>query len=262
MNSGNRNTGHRCALAVAALAALAIPALAQDHPPIQSVVIYRVKADRIGDFQAALRDHKALLKQNSSTQYRTLWASQSGPREYALVRYYAKWADLDMTQDPALQDHQAEATRIFVRIGQCTESATRIISEVQPDMSITSSGEMPKMVRLIRNVVKPDRVNDYIALMKSDVMPAVKKAGLKTYVVTRTRFGGPNSEFRSVAGVDSWADMDSPAPVVRAMGDEGYQSFVAKLGPMLVETEFSIFRYMPDLSYMPEQNVSTADRQK
>ena len=259
MRLSNLKTG---AIALAAVAALAAPALAQQAPKYRAIVTYKVKADRYGDFQAAVKEQAALLKESHSDRGRTFWAAQSGPREYVAVRYFNTLAELDTRPDPALKDRQAAAARIGDRIMQCTESMSRTIEALQPDLSLSGTPEIPKMVRVIRTVVKPERVADYTALFAAEIVPAAKKAGVQTYSTGRTRFGGPSSEFRSAMGISSWAEMDSPPPVQKAMGDEAFKKFQEKLATMVVESDFNVYGYMPELSYVPESNVSTADRAK
>jgi len=240
----------RCVFALTALIALAVPALTQERN-LRSVLRVRVKPDRVGDFQAGVKEYSAILKKANSERWSTWWVSLTGPREYALVQYHAKWAELDVTQDPKLKDVAADVARIMARLLQCSEGSDRIIEQVQHDLGLPMSQETPKMVRVIRTRVRPEKVNDYMALVKSDLLPAITKSGAKLFVVARTRYGGPSSEFSSAVGINSWADLDGPPPVVRAMGEEGYRQFLAKLMPLVTETEYRMYQFLPDLSYIP-----------
>jgi hypothetical protein len=143
----------------------------------------------------------------------------------------------------------AELQSVDTRIIQCVESSRRVIEEVLPDLSLPSSGETPNMIRVLRTRVRPDKVNEYMALMKSEVLPAMKKSGANGYTLSQVRYGGPNTEFISVSGLDKWADLDGGLRIQKAMGEEGYQRFLGKLRPLIVESEADIFRFMPDSSY-------------
>ncbi|MSV31134.1 MAG: hypothetical protein EXQ57_01285 [Bryobacterales bacterium] len=57
-----------------------------------AITFYAIKADRIGDYLAAVKEIAALRAKASSARYSAPWASLSGPREYALVTYRSKWA--------------------------------------------------------------------------------------------------------------------------------------------------------------------------
>ena len=109
-------------------------------------------------------------------------------------------------------------------------------------------------IRTLRTVVKPDKVMEYMALIRDEVMPAAKKSGVKWYSVARVRYGAASSEFISVMGMDSWADLDGESPVVKGMGGrEAYVRFVARITPLTEHSQYDIYRFQPELSYLPEK---------
>ena len=107
------------------------------------------------------------------------------------------------------------------------------------------------MVRVLRSRVRPDKVNEYMALIKSDPLPAAKKAGLKFYTVSQVRYGEPTSEFVTVSGLSKWADLDGGLWIQKAMGEEGYQRFLTKLRPLTIETQAEIYSVVVESSYQP-----------
>jgi hypothetical protein len=242
----------RYAAVIAITFAMAAPVLAQGN--IRSVVRYRVKPDRAADFRAVNTERNTILKKAGWDRAGTWWASQSGPFEYVLVTYSSKWADLDMTlaQNPKLAEFRPQLAALQARQMQCIESAEREIDEIQTDLSLPMTPDLPKMVRVLTTKVKADKVNEYIALMKSDLFPAVKKAGLKTFGIARMRYGAPSTVFRSVMALSSWADLDGPPAISTAMGQDAYRQFLAKLTPLVVESEYTIYRFLPDMSYLPQ----------
>jgi hypothetical protein len=256
MSGSKRRVCYRCVFALAAAASLIAPVLAQEGN-IRTVRFYRVKPDRIGDFRAAIKEFTAIVKNGGSNRFYTSWASLTGPTEYLRVDQYAKWADLDVVQEPKLKEQAADLQRIGIRIIQCTESSQRIIEEILPDLSLPRASGVPKMVRTLRTRVRPDKVNEYLALIKSDVFPAAKKAELKSYSIAQVRYGAPTSEFLSVAGLNNWAQLDERSGIQKAMGEEGYQRFLAKLRPLVLASEYNIYRFEPELSYLPAASSSS-----
>lgn len=243
--------GRSTVLALTLLAA-GTPAVAQSNGNIRSSALITIKADRVGDFQAAAKDYVAILKKANWDKSYTVWRSLTGQNRYRLTMWAEKWAEFDMNMDPKLKDVSADLTRILGRILACEESSERIFSEVNPELSLPRGSEPPKMIRILRSVVKPDRTNEYLALVKSDVVPAVKKAEVKVFSVARVRYGAPSNEFVSVLGFSSWADLDKLSPIVQGMGGSAkYEEFLAKVRPLLVTSQYDIFRYEPDLSYFP-----------
>lgn len=252
MNRSQKRVGYQCVFAVVAAAALITPVRAQEgHLSIRSLRFYTVKPDRSGDFQAEIKEYNAIMAKAGSERYYSMWHSLTGPNEYVLVGYYAKWADLDAAMDPKLKEVQVELQRIGIRITECTESSHRIIDEMRPDLSLPGGSDVPKMVSVLRSRVKPDKVSEYLALVKNEVLPAAKKSGLTEFSVAQVRYGAPSTEFNSVSGLSKWGDLDGGFGVQKGMGEEGYRRFLEKVRPLIVESEFNTFSFQPDLSYLP-----------
>ena len=250
MTSHFRRVVFQCIFATAVGAALVASASAQ-RGNIQSVTFYTVKPDRIGDFQAEIKELNALLAKGGSTNYSSLWVSLTGPREYARASYYQKWADLDAGPDPKLKDVAADIARVNMRIIDCTASWRRIIAEIQPDLSLELGTDMPKLIRVLTTDVRPERFNDYLALVKSDILPAAQKGGLKLYEFSETRYGAPNTQVTSVVGMDSWADLDGDFGVEKGLGKDGYQALLTKVRPLIVQGVVNEYRFLPEISYLP-----------
>ena len=111
----------RCLLAAALAASLVTFASAQTRN-IRSITFVSVKPDRIGDFQAELKEVHALMKKDNSTRYSSVWMSLTGPREYAIVSYYEKWAEFDAGDDPKTKDDAADLARLQTRLIDCATS--------------------------------------------------------------------------------------------------------------------------------------------
>lgn len=245
-----RKTVCHCILAVGVAAALTTSASAQDGN-IRSVTFYTVKPDRVGDFQAEIKQYNALLAKGGSTHYYSMWLSLTGPRTYALASNHKTYAELDVASDPKMKDLATDLARISMRITDCTESWHRSIDEINPDLSLPDSGKMPTMIRVLTTQVRPEKYNDYLALIKSDILPAVRKSGAKDYNLGEARYGTPSAQVTSVLGFNNWADLDDGLGARKALGKEGYQSLLLKLDPLIIGSESDIYRFQPDLSYLP-----------
>ncbi|MGC1462124.1 MAG: hypothetical protein WA802_07985 [Terracidiphilus sp.] len=240
-----------CWIFAVGFAATLTASAAAQRGNIQSVTFYTVKPDRVGDFQAEIKELNALLIKGGSTYYASVWVSLTGPREYVRASYYNKWADLDAGPDPKLKEQAADVARVTTRIIDCTESSRRIIVEVQPDLSLPQSSDIPKMIRVLTTDVRPEKYNEYLALVKSDILPAAQKGGLKAYEFSETRYGAPNTQVTSIVAMDSWGDLDGDVGIQKVLGKDGYQSLVEKARPLIVQAVVNEYRFQPDLSYLP-----------
>jgi hypothetical protein len=49
-----------------------------------------------------------------------------------------------------------------------------------------------------------------------------------------------------------WAELDGPIGAQKCMTADEYKAFEAKLQPLIESTEWSIWKFDPELSYLPE----------
>lgn len=134
----------------------------------------------------------------------------------------------------------------------CVEKYDRIIMQVNTALSLPRQAEPPKMIQSVKIRIHPDKVDDYLALLKSDMFPAIQKSEMKMFAVTQARFGAPPYEPRITVGMDKWSDLDEVPAIVKAMGGQDrYNPYLKKARPMPSYAEFAISRYVPELSYQP-----------
>jgi hypothetical protein len=241
---------YRCVFAIAAAVLAISPAWAQQGT-IQGVRFYKIKPDRVADFLSATKEIGALEKKAGSERYYSVWHSLTGDNEYARVDFYTKWADVGGAPDPKMEEQRTLMQGLTTRITQCTESTRRIIDEVLPEYSLPSGGDIPKMIRVLRTKVRPEKLSEYMALTKGEILPAVKKSGVKFYNLSQMRYGESRSEIVSVTGFNSWADLDGGYGVEKGMGEEGYQRFLAKVRPLIIDSQFDIYSLVADSSHLP-----------
>lgn len=244
----------RSAISVVLLLTIsAAVASAQTQPLIRTGSFYTVKADRVSDFLAAAKDYASVMKKLSSDRHFTVWQAVSGPREYVLVRYHAKWAELDTPNEAKLKDAQSEITAITNRIMATVESSHRQINLLEHELSIPLVPGRPikPLASVLRQWVRPEHSTAYRELVKNELLPAAKRAELPLFSVTQNRFGGSRYEYSIVTAMDGWANLDGEPPIVKAMGGRAnYDKFLGRMRPLIVRSEYQMYRHLPDLSYV------------
>jgi hypothetical protein len=236
---------------LAALAALAVPMTAQT---IRSINIEQPKRDRLEEFRSAIADYNAALKKAGATTPYTMWSSQSGDSQYLQITDYEKWADLDKSPF-APQNYPAQASEIALadqRIRDANLSQRRVILRLVPDAGLPLTGENPPMMiaRWVR-LAGPGHGQEYTAAIKTDLLPSVRKAGIKSFSLWQVWFGTEQSQYLSLIALDKWASLDQSDPIVAAMGNEAYQRYGNKTTPMIAQVREDVYRFRPELSYLP-----------
>jgi hypothetical protein len=84
--------------------------------------------------------------------------------------------------------------------------------------------------------VKPDMLNEWIDLQKNEVVPALKKAGVKTRTVLSSGIFGTSGEYVIIQPFDSTAEFDGPSPLVRALDAPGAARLQEKLRKCLLSS--------------------------
>jgi quinol monooxygenase YgiN len=235
-----------CLLAAIALTVFCMPTWAQGN--LRTVLFVKVRMGQEDNWKAAVKDYTATVKKAGSEQGFTVWESESGPSEHAVVWYSAKWKEMD-EQNPKLKPVEADMARLFARLDNVTDSLETWIDEMQPEMSIRSK-EVSAMVRVGRTKVVSGKMDDFKALFHDTIVPAVKKAGVTDYGVAVARYGTPSNEIHSYLGLSGWAELDAPIGTEKGMSAAEYKAFQAKVAPLIESTEWSIWKYEPELSYV------------
>jgi hypothetical protein len=99
----------------------------------------------------------------------------------------------------------------------------------------------PRNTRLLVTEVhvKPEMVDEWLALERNQVVPALKKAGVKQYTVYETVIGEA-TDFVIVQPLPSFAEFNGPDALTRALGMEKAEVLANKLRDCVVSMHRSI----------------------
>jgi hypothetical protein len=91
-------------------------------------------------------------------------------------------------------------------------------------------------------------MEEYQALFKTEVLPALKKANSSVIVASR-RLGTDGYDLTFETPMTKFADLDAPPPLVRALGPEGVARLTSRFNDMATVVENTILVRQPDLSF-------------
>ena len=97
-------------------------------------------------------------------------------------------------------------------------------------VATAAAQEGPQTTRLLVTEirVKPEKIGEWLALERDEVVPALKKAGIKRYTVFQTLIG-ETTDFVIVRPLPSFAEFNGPDALERALGAEKSAALVARL---------------------------------
>ncbi len=113
-----------------------------------------------------------------------------------------------------------------------------------------AAGQQAPPVRLQVQVtqVKPEMVGTYQDLIKNELIPGLKKAGVQYRWTFTNGPSGQGFTFVSAQPVTNYAQFDQPGVLQRAIGADGVANFNAKLRPTIVSQHTYLQTLRQDLS--------------
>ena len=110
----------------------------------------------------------------------------------------------------------------------------------------------PMFIRLTIVEIRPDMLPDYVALQKSETIPALQKAGIPWRDAWRTGVFGSSFTVAYIAPIKSFAALDEPNPLLKSMGEEAYRAYLAKMTKLITSQRTYALRDRPDLGIKTE----------
>lgn len=137
----------------------------------------------------------------------------SGPKYYVILQH-DKWGERDAwTQIPQMLNEafgEAEAQKIAKAGGDSiwgTESKVYTLDE-ERSWNLDAYTAPAPYYMILRGMVKPDRVNDYLRVV-SRLKEAQEQAATKVPGIRRSSAYGPSWEFYLAVPMTKWADLDT-----------------------------------------------------
>ncbi|MBV9745321.1 MAG: hypothetical protein JO099_16285 [Acidobacteriia bacterium] len=133
------------------------------------------------------------------------------------------------------------------RIRDANDGARRVVVELYPDFSSPGNG-MPKMMILQWTKLVPGRGGEFLAILDSDLMPAMRKLA-RYHLLARVALGEAQYQLLRFTGMENYATLDADS-FAKTMGAEN-QAYRARLERLTLEVREDVYRYLPELSYQP-----------
>jgi len=248
-------TLHKIAAASLALAGLAavLPGvcLAQSSgPEWYRVTTYHVKPEMVPDWESLIKNEIIPAYKKAGIPFLAIWetASFGEANEYVAV-LPVKFADLD-GPNPLSKGLAPDAlANLVARARKCLADSRSAAIVNHPELSIVGEMKEPPAMAIVTTVhVAAGRGADFQNLLKNDIVPAYKKAGVQQYWVYENGFGGDPNEWTTLLLYKKYADLETGVPLAKAMGQEGYDKFLAKTAGVITSVNRTLSHYRLDLS--------------
>jgi hypothetical protein len=210
----------------------------------------RVKPEMLAEYEGYAKQVAAAYKK-AGVPFFVVYQNYSGDlTEYTTVLPLMKFGEMDGPNPLAKVLGEEGFANLLHGVRGCTTSQVRYFAIPQDDLMI-NKGQFGTLFVQTRTVVANGKMDDYMAWMKSDLKPALEKAGVTQYRVARPIFGAPSSNMvESIRMVKDFGEIDGGPILNQKLGADAVRAMNAKVSGIVQGTRITLIRMRPDLSYM------------
>lgn len=220
-------------------------------PQMFSVSVIRVKPELVTEWEAFLKTESLPAYQKGGVKQRETWVTATFGENFEYV-FVTPIADLAQYDSPsplikALGEDGARAYR--AKAARFIVSFHTFAIQRRLELSLDPKPNEPLKLAVVTSVnVAPGRAPEFDSLLKNDLLPVIKKAELKGYLVSQVMLGGDAYEYLSLAMYDSFAEIGKGSPYVKVLGQDGANKLLQKGTGIVTHAERKVYRYVPELS--------------
>jgi hypothetical protein len=218
--------------------------------PMSRVTIIHVKPDMVNEWRELEKNSIPDLKkggQKSRTVNQTYIFGNS--YEYVSIGPIENMAIFD-GQNPLLKAMEPAAYARFSEMARkCTESSTSFMSTRLDEISnLIQNDAIPPILVSARYRIAAGKMQEFINLTKSDILPVYKKAGVRMTVAQRGVGANPN-DVTTNTYYKTFADWGGGPFLTKQLGQEASNKIGAKFAGIRTLIEVTTRRRVDDLSF-------------
>ena len=215
------------------------------------ITSYKIKPDMSMEWEALVKTAVPALKKAGVPMVSFWHTAGFGEDEWFAAVPIEKFAQFDSPSPFVRALGEAGAIRLHAMAVKCFAEQPRSKAvRFREELSIMQPMTEPPGIAVLTTVhVAFGRGPEFEAILKGDVVPAMKKAGMTGFWVYDTVLGGDVNEWDLLTLYKNFADLDGPSPLVKALGQMGADSLAAKSAGIVRSMERAVLRYRADLSY-------------
>ena len=203
------------------------------------------------EWQEFRKNESMPMYRKAGTKQQTISAmSQFGETGYLIASPIESLALYDGPGSAVRALGQEGAAAYGAKNARFIESTHALVLEMRPELSMPPAANyQTKLFVITTTTVAPGHDEEYENLVRTAVLPAIKKSAPKGYLLGRVAYGGATNQYMSAVFVDSWADLQRYR---EAFAKESAAARIgAKSAGIVTGRENAIYRFVPELSIVP-----------
>lgn len=211
----------------------------------------RIKTGMNTEWQAFRKSESIPALRKGGIKQQTV-SSQTvfGEAGYVIVTPIESLAQFD-SPSPILQALGQEGASAYgARAVRFIESGHYIALETRPELSSPPAQDyQAKLFVITTTTIAPGRFDDYESFVKTALLPVIKQAAPKGYLLGRVAYGGQTNQYMSALFVDSWAELQRYREALTKAATAA--KLAGKTTGIVLGTENTVYRFQPELSILP-----------
>jgi hypothetical protein len=177
--------------------------------------------------------------------------------EYVIVTPIQSLAQFDGQSPMSKALGPEAAAALGSRLGKLETGRRTYLLRTRPDLSyVPEPNRAPKLAIVSIVEIAGGRSAEFESLIKTDAVPAMKKAQAKGYYVSQVIYGGNTQEYITLVAYDTFEEIGKGHPFEIALGQTGVAKMMQKTTGVVTRVERYISRFVPELSFMPGRTTS------
>jgi hypothetical protein len=216
-----------------------------------SIQFLRIKREMAAEWREFRKNETLPMLQKAGLKNQEVWnTALFGEGGLVIVTPIESLAQYD-NPGPAVRALGQEGAAAYnAKAVRFVESSRTVAIETRPDLSSPPAADyQPKLAVVTTTTVATGRAEEYENFIKTSVLPTIKKAAPKGYLVSQVAYGGNLNQFISVVMLDSFADLQRYREIFNK--EAAAARLAAKSAGIVISRENTIYRLVPELSLLP-----------
>ena len=221
-------------------------------PARSQVTLVRVKPDMINEWLDLQKNEVMPAQKKGGVTTRTVMQTVIGNSfEYAIIVPFPVFAALDGENAQQKALGAEAAARLGAKVRKCVDTQRTYLLNRRDELAIAQGAASAARTTVRR--AAPGKQAEYLNYLKSDVLPAMKKAKeagkIAGYNVSVRGVGAQAGEITTTTYYNKFADMDAGNPLVVVLGQAAADPITAKGDALSTAVQTIIRRRVADLSF-------------
>lgn len=212
------------------------------------ITFLRIKSGMNAEWQEFRKSESMPMYRKAGTKEQTVSAmTQFGETGYLIASPIESLAQYDGPGSAARALGQEGAAAYGAKNTRFIESTHALVLETRPELSMPPAANYQAKLFVVTTItVAPGHTDDYESYVKTALLPVIKQAAPKGYLLGRVAYGGATNQYMSALFMDSWADLQRYREAVA----KGFAAakLAGKTAGIVLGQENAIYRLIPELS--------------